>query len=597
MITANYKYEIEKTKDDYDILKILKDDKNIFVGSKYNMQKTIDDFLNKLYEQKEINKKIIFIFGFGMGLHIKKICSKYPKTRVIVFEPNEALSEYVSQIDWINDYKRLTVLCSEKEHLIKFLDDELSNFNIDKMSVNYFANYNKIYENEFSEIIKIIKDVLWKNQIDINTSMSYSKKWFDTLASNFKYIANGIPATVLRDKYKGKPAIIVSAGPSLEKNIDELKRVQDDFFIIVGGRTLRSVLDKGIMPSAIVNVDPSERNYNLVRGYIEETNIPLVFYEGTNEKIVCNHNGMKIFFTQKSFIKDIAEVEMNNYTFGGSVAHISTAFAYDMGCSPIIFIGQDLAYTNDQMYSNISTDLGNPNTLKAPKENGNNIWVEGMNNDKLRTDPVMYGFKQSMENYVELTKGNTLYINATEHGARINGTLEMPLKEVIEVYGGNKITPLDKIELDYKVDIKKNALNMLQDSKKSAKAIIDFCQDACKNVEILEKYYDNKNLKKVDNILLELNKLDNKIENEYSKLEMTESLIYPLVYDAMTSMYEVNFYENEIEEKKSDIISNNRRFYLNLSASLKYVLKKLQMIENELNGKTELEALINTLNL
>ena len=595
MITTNLEYKIEKTKDNYEVLKIEKDNKWIYVGSKYNMKGSVDKFLEEICTGKDLEKKIFFVFGFGTGEHIKTLCDKFKKNRIIVFEPNEALKNYIPELKWITKYRNLTVLCSEENHLKDFIKNELEDFKTDRIQIGYFANYHQIYAAEFSGLIELIKKTIWDMQIEINTSMSYSKRWFDTFVSNFEFMLQGVPSTVYKDKYKGRPAIIVSAGPSLEKNIEELKKIKDDFLILVGGRTLRSVLDQNIKPSIMVNVDPSERNYQLVKGYIEDTNIPLLFYEGTNEKIVSNHDGKKIFFTQKDFIKKMAEVEIENYTFGGSVAHIATGFATDIGCNPIIFIGQDLAYTNDKMYSKISSDQNNPNT-EEPNSVGN-IMVDAVNGGQLRTEPVLYGFKKNLENYISAKKQTTLFINATEGGARIEGTIEMPLKEVIENYCGNKIIPFDELDIDYKVDIKKNAKNMIEDVKKSCNSIISYCEKACKNIEDLKEHYDSKKSTKINRTLLKLDKIDEKIKIEYTKLEITETLLYPLIFDAMTSKFDIDHHEGTEEDKINTIIKNNTRLYLNLSANLKYVLKSIDNLLMDLNGESELENLIKGLNL
>lgn len=595
MITTNLEYKIEKTKDDYYVLKIEKDDKWIYVGSKYNMKASIDKFLEEVCIGQDLEKKIFFVFGFGTGEHIKALCDKFKNNRIIVFEPNEALKDYIPGLKWIEEYRNLTVLCSEENHLKDFIKSELEEFKTDRIHVGYFANYDRIYSTEFSNLIEIIKKLIWDIQIEINTAMSYSKRWFDTFISNFEFIVNGIPATAYKDKYKGIPAIIVSAGPSLEKNIEELKKIKGDFLILVGGRTLRSVLQKDVKPDMIVNVDPSERNYQLVKGYIEDTNIPLLFYEGTNEKIVANHQGKKIFFTQKDFVKKMAEVEIENYTFGGSVAHIATGFATDIGCSPIIFIGQDLAYTNDKMYSKISSDQNNPNT-ENPNGAGD-IMVDAVNGGQVRTEPVLYGFKKNLENYIAAKRQSTLFINATEGGARIEGTIEMSLKEVIENYGGNKVIPFDELDIDYKVDIKKNAKAMIEEVKKSCDSIILYCEEACKNIVDLKENYDSKKSNKINSILLKLDKIDEKIKNEYEKLEITETLLYPLIFDAMTSKFDIDHDEGTEEDKINTIIKNNRRLYLNLSANLKYVLKSIDNLLMDLNGESELENLIKGLDL
>ena len=130
--------------------------------------------------------------------------------------------------------------------------------------------------------------------VENNTISHFSRKWFETFIQNFKYVKESTFSCDLEDKMKNKPAIIVSAGPSLEKNIHLLKKCKNDFFIITGGRTLKSLINIGVKPDLIAAIDGEETTYELVKEYID-LGIPLLFNNGTNEKVLINHKGKKIY--------------------------------------------------------------------------------------------------------------------------------------------------------------------------------------------------------------------------------------------------------------------------------------------------------------
>ena len=52
------------------------------------------------------------------------------------------------------------------------------------------------------------------------------------------------------------PVIIVSAGPSLDKNVKELRKAQGKAFIIVVDAALRTVLQAGVQPDIVCTIDP-----------------------------------------------------------------------------------------------------------------------------------------------------------------------------------------------------------------------------------------------------------------------------------------------------------------------------------------------------
>ena len=57
------------------------------------------------------------------------------------------------------------------------------------------------------------------------------------------------------DMNKDVPAIIVSAGPSLDKNLAEMINYKDklkDYFIIAGNRTLKTLINNNIKPDLLL---------------------------------------------------------------------------------------------------------------------------------------------------------------------------------------------------------------------------------------------------------------------------------------------------------------------------------------------------------
>lgn len=62
------------------------------------------------------------------------------------------------------------------------------------------------------------------------------------------------------------PVIIVSAGPSLDKNVKELRKAQGKAFIIVVDAALRTVLQAGVQPDIVCTIDP-ESPERFLRGW------------------------------------------------------------------------------------------------------------------------------------------------------------------------------------------------------------------------------------------------------------------------------------------------------------------------------------------
>lgn len=72
---------------------------------------------------------------------------------------------------------------------------------------------------------------------------------------------------------------------------------------------------------------------------------PLIFNDEINGEILKHHNINNFFTSLNKFLDNIWLEKVKALYAGGSIAHMLTNLAIYMGCNPIVFIGQDLAYT------------------------------------------------------------------------------------------------------------------------------------------------------------------------------------------------------------------------------------------------------------
>ena len=141
MIYSNLEIEIEKSKDNIDILKVKKNNKFIYIGSKYNMTSQINKFINNIKENTE-KSDILFIYGFGSENAINMLAENMSENKIVVFEPNLKLKDYIEDIQWIEQCDNLEVLCDYDEKISDFINIH----NIDKIKIYSFLNYENIYD-------------------------------------------------------------------------------------------------------------------------------------------------------------------------------------------------------------------------------------------------------------------------------------------------------------------------------------------------------------------------------------------------------------------------------------------------------------------
>lgn len=558
---------IEMSKDGYKVLQLDVDGKKQYVGSKYNQKREIDKFINEFNKFTDNDNYIVF--GLSFGEHIKNMLElTNPKSKILIVELNEELIEYC-----LNDYEICEILNNTRVIIAKNAD-EVKNFfrqyitqiNIDNVQIGYYCKYDNIYKEKLVDIYKVVKSESERIISDKETSLFFGEDWFDSFLNNLKYIAKSTPVNNLENRYKNKPAVIVSAGPSLSKNIDQLKDV-DNALIISGGRTLRPLVERGIEPSCLCVVDAGEVSYKLVEDVLHKVKSPLVFYEATNPVVVKEHKGEKIFSTNSKFINDIWKKQLITLSGGGSVAHVMTILAAYMGCSPIIFIGQDLAYTGERGHADIAENKWQNLTFDNFYKKDDDEYVEDVNGGIVRTSKVLNLYRLALEDIIRIFP-ETKFINATEGGAKIKGTENRTLKSVLEELDKDKIVSIEENL------IKEDKTKEIVDALEKVLETFNECSFLCtKGQKTLDEFIKNYHLKRQDKLnknIKDLDNIDKKLKQNIENIYIIDSILFNTMYRIENrDDYLVNS-----EDTKEIVFQKNTKKNAAIYAGLKEVIEK-----------------------
>ncbi|NFF81664.1 motility associated factor glycosyltransferase family protein [Clostridium botulinum] len=535
-------FSIELSKDGYEIVKVFLNEKTQYISSKYNETREIQKFLDSLGTFKTGDNYIVF--GLGCGYHIKQMQNKIDKgAKILIIEVNNELINYFkknNKLKEIFDDKRV-IIAENVTTLDIFLEENITEINVKNLKIATYGVYDKIY-NEFLERYYMkIRESISRITLNRNMKLYYGNMWADLFFKNIKYMCTGMSINSYKNKFRNIPAIIVSAGPSLEKNIGELKNNRKAM-IISGGRTLKALMDLEIEPDLLCVVDPLEESYKLVENYIEKLNSPLVFYEGTNNKIVKKHRGKKVFSTNSKFIRKVFDEEIQSLSGGGSVAHSMTILASYMGCNPIVFIGQDLAYTDEKIHATCASNpCGKNDVSSCNKDKG--VYVKDINNNLIRTSVTLNGFRCALENIISMFP-NTNFINATEGGVNINGAKNVSLKSIL--------SELNKITLEKNLDFNdnKNSINRIKKLKNEFNKNLNLIEKFTKlynyRKSIRENFIDLKCVNDI-NIIKKIRKIDSCLESIINSLTIPTDFLFNVYYEV------TNFQELEIYPKENDL--------------------------------------------
>ena len=518
--------DIEISKDGYKVLKIKKNDKLICLGSKYNQKREVEKFIDQF---KDFTQKDNFIIsGLSFGEHIKELFKNIDETsKILIIEFNNELIEYCkndNDIKGIINNERVTVTSDIKE-IELFIYKYISEANVERLLIKPYSVYDKIYAEELQKIYMTIKALIVRFTLERNTIEGSGRTFFDTTLSNLKYIAKATAVNQLENEYKDKPAIIVSAGPSLIKNIDKLKNV-DNALILSGGRTLGALLERNINPSCLGVVDAGEVSYKLVEPYIKNINCPILFSETTNNKVVNESENGKFFDTQSNFIRKVWKEKIVSLCGGGSIVHTLTNFAIYMGCNPIVFIGQDLAYTGERGHAICSGNKWDEWSFDRYKDE-NDIYVKDINGDLVRTSLVLDDYRTCLQEIIK-NYPSVKFINATEGGANIEGAENRILEDVLKELKKEKIMPMKNFLTNE--DKTQDMIKELEHNLELFNKYIDLCKKGKSILKDYKKSYYLNNKRQLDINIKKLDEIETKIKENGSKINLTTTIIAQALY-------------------------------------------------------------------
>ncbi|BAH06900.1 motility associated factor glycosyltransferase family protein [Clostridium kluyveri] len=571
--TKDEEVKLEKSKDNKDIFKVNYNGSFKYIGSKYNVERDIDNFL---FEVGNIGiDTLIIVFGLGTGEHILKLFDKLNSfNRVLVVEPDRRILKKFFKLQYSKSLlkdDKIDIVGFEKEnirsYIIEFICDE-NNYN----NIRYaaYGNYSILYKIEYLYFLRSIKEVLLLFEGNLITKYVHGRSFMSCYLNNIKSIASSHYLNEFKDKFKDYTAVVVSAGPSLEKNIDELKNFNDNAIIICGNRTLKPLMEKGIIPDFMCSVDCSDAVYDMCKKYLNYGNIPLIFTETSNSKLVLNKRKGKIFFrygSAKTSIQEVTGKNIDSLYSGGSVAHTCVDFARYIGCKVIIFIGQDLAYTNDMEHAQIAEMQSYNKTIS----NENLIQVDGLYGDKVLTTRVLNGYRDALEEYIKRMK-NIKFINATEGGALIKGVETITLKEALDKYAVSQ--GIGKVVNDiFKKQPGIDRIKVIDNMKNILKGLMKINDEIKRCREnIISALLSNK-ISKMKYAYKKISVLNDELDNSSSF-----NFIDFLISDVMnrTSVY-FRYQESKYEvENLKNILNAFKKLYNDIIETIDYVVPKIE---------------------
>ncbi|HPM00317.1 MAG TPA: DUF115 domain-containing protein, partial [Bacillota bacterium] len=506
--------------------------KILYLHSRYNPREEAERIIGRI-ENIGSYGHIVF-FGFGLGYHVEYFAEKFPDKTFSIYEPrpevfrkcleNRSIS-FIDRNSFDNFYFSVEASAKELERLLT------------GMNCNILAIPLPSYETAFPEDYKSFRSIFGQyfdnTKIIDNTKKNNEKLHTVNALNNFSYIMNTPNILNKNNNFlNNKPALIVSAGPSLEYEIENIRYIKEKglAYIFSVGSAVNTLIEKGIYPHACWSIEPNAHS-RMVYGKMNSLgikSIPLIFGSTTASAIIESYSGnLYHFITAKDLVSQyyLGNSLSSDEIVGmaSSVAVVTLLVLHKLGASPVILVGQNLAY-KDQRYYSGGIDYGY-GSKKIDSAYFNKLYkVPGADGEYVYTDDALNCFRKDMEAYIR-DYGITGVINTTRGGAMIKGTSYIPLDEVLRDSLKDKVV----------------------DSEWEFKLHSSYSR------ELIRKRSDalNPEMKKFYVTVKELRALSDKVhdENKTSLSEKSAALFYKIINDILDNeffhafLYSMNVYE------------------------------------------------------
>ena len=569
-------------------------------------------FFKPLYDNpiQEINKKIeeinkyreypiLYFFGIGNGIFYKSILAHKKFEKIVVYESDiEILFITLSLIDLTQEIssKRLEIIYSPDYQYVQ-ADALLNNWDF-KFFLKLYDLH--IHSNFYSELYQ--KEILRINHINTEAIkqaiITHGNDATDSLIG-IKHSFHNIPEMVTNYKFKdllkqknSDVAIIISTGPSLNKQLPLLKQIAPYATLISVDASLPILEKAGIKPDIVCVLERVELTSQFFVNTSDEfmKDIYFVIASLAHEKTINAIKGKKVITMRPFPYNRYLALEKFGYLgIGMSAANMAYELAYNMGFSTTILIGQDLAYGDNVSHAK-GHILGEDEVVKKQT---NDFYVEAYGGKgKVRTFKFWNIFRLTFEKDIFEAKKKMLTINSTEGGARIHGALEIPFKEAIK----NINTPKTSISLK-KTD-SKNAKKYLKDAIEKIDSAIKYGSKQKKKfedlfLEVAKMWDELVFLNKTNRLEIidfnKLNDLSNKIDNVKEIINKKKfqqlflDILQPILVSAELDLAKVIVQpvNNDIEKKAKiiDWIMKHKEWLFNVAGSID---TQLEIMKEEL---------------
>ena len=327
----------------------------------------------------------------------------------------------------------------------------------------------QVEQAKFQQMGQVVSKALKSWYVNRNTLDNFGELWLRQVVTNMAEVVMHPTVDELSDVFADRPCVIVSPGPSLEKNIAQLALLQGRAVIMTCPHALHALEKVGIVPDVVVIGDAqtlawqyADYDFSRISALVLMAGSSPELFELPAQRIFTYGFNPSVdlwvyrYFGKSGFLAS-----------GGSVACTELSLAVRMGCPQVAFLGQDLAFDGDRYYAasvrdgestaQLSED-GNSFALERdlPVDQFNHrgrrkiraraqqvLEVPGYFGGTVKTSHTLSVFLDWFSVIVRSRDCRAQVFNCTEGGAYIDGMLHVPFSQFLRRLPVESLEPVE----------------------------------------------------------------------------------------------------------------------------------------------------------
>lgn len=401
---------------------------------------------------------LLVAIGFGLGHHLEAFRARRPSARLLVHEPSPARLRAAlalrGDLPWLADPD--VAFAADLDDLAR----AFAGLYVAGLQVRVFVHpaLQALDPARARAALARVADAKRSADMVAGTRVAMMETWAALAVENLPHLVATPSASVLFDAFRGVPAVVAAAGPSLDRQLETLRRERHRVLLVAIGQALPALRRAGVEPDLVHVVESKDVSQQLLReGGSEALHLvvppsvhPRLFELPVQARFVGypQPNGLACWLAA-------AGGERQWLPGGATVAQSAVHLAARLGANPILLVGQDLAFTGGRVYASGSAydmvsfrELGDgryaftglaekkallgiePPSAAASDEL---LWVDGWEGGRV---PTSRSYAAFLEHYRAIgawwAEHGVRIVNCTEGGARIPGLEHGRLAPLLE---------------------------------------------------------------------------------------------------------------------------------------------------------------------